>query len=230
MTHTIPRYTTPADYGRDYTDPQVFTAGVAEGWADRETDPARICWPDRQRAALIPFTVVDGRPVNPCERTGIRHGRNGLGRWGEAVTVDIGVTCTDWVGLPWLLLVQRGDGLGWALPGGFVDPGEDLARAAARELAEETGLAVPPRSLAAEAPRYVADPRASDEAWVVTVLYTADLGPLEEPPAVTGRDDAVRAAWVPAGSLDDVSRFVGAAHGGRLFPAHRDMIGDLLGR
>lgn len=42
-----------------------------------------------------------------------------------------------------LLLVQRGRGAGagrWSVPGGRVHPGETLAAAVARELAEETGL------------------------------------------------------------------------------------------
>jgi 8-oxo-dGTP pyrophosphatase MutT (NUDIX family) len=35
----------------------------------------------------------------------------------------------------------------WELPRGFIDPGEEPAAAALRELAEETGLACPPESL-----------------------------------------------------------------------------------
>lgn len=44
-----------------------------------------------------------------------------------------------------LLLVRRGHppGLGrWSLPGGRIEPGETPAQAAAREVAEETGLTV----------------------------------------------------------------------------------------
>lgn len=44
-----------------------------------------------------------------------------------------------------LLLVQRGRGpaIGrWSVPGGRVEPGETLAEAVEREVAEETGLAV----------------------------------------------------------------------------------------
>ncbi len=43
---------------------------------------------------------------------------------------------------PPLLLIQRADTGGWALPGGWVDPGETAEEALAREVLEETGLTV----------------------------------------------------------------------------------------
>ncbi|WP_322755508.1 NUDIX domain-containing protein [Frankia sp. Cas3] len=39
-----------------------------------------------------------------------------------------------------LLLIRRSDDGYWALPGGFMDPGERIAAAAVREVKEETGL------------------------------------------------------------------------------------------
>ena len=59
-----------------------------------------------------------------------------------AVTVDI-VLMTVVDRELRVLLIQRGKEPykdTWALPGGFVHPDEDLADAAARELAEETGI------------------------------------------------------------------------------------------
>ena len=41
-----------------------------------------------------------------------------------------------------ILLVRRADNGRWAVPGGFMEPGESAAEACAREVLEETGLRV----------------------------------------------------------------------------------------
>ncbi|WP_320069026.1 NUDIX domain-containing protein [Micromonospora sp. RTGN7] len=217
---------------RVYTDPSVL-AGIAAGatWADPEMDPTRIDWPARQAAAAIPFPVIDGRPVNPCESTGVRHGRNLLGHWGEQVCADAIVTAGDAHGCRWLLLVERGDGNGWALPGGYVDPGEDFTDAAVRELVEETGLVVDRAQdhYVTMPARYVPDPRASDEAWMVTVPTRFDLGSgFYLLPEVAGRDDARRAAWVPAAGYADLIGHLARVYGGAVFRAHRALLADVL--
>jgi ADP-ribose pyrophosphatase len=213
---------------RHYTHPGVLTEGVTQGWADPETDPALIDWPARQAAAAIPFAVTGGRPVNPCAVTAVRHGRNQLGRWGENAMADALVTVTCG-GQRWLLMVERGDGLGWAVPGGTVEPGETGVQAAVRELAEETGLAVPADACQAGDPLYVPDPRASDEAWAVTIPVRADLGPLAGLPFVTGADDARRAEWIRAGTYDQLVTSLSQGYGGQVFAAHTGMLRLLLG-
>lgn len=141
------------------------------------------------------------------------------------------VTATDEVGHRWVLLIERGDGRRWALPGGPVDELDRKPRyAALRELAEETGLYLPDETWIVEAPRYVPDPRASDEAYVVAVLCRTHLGsmPRNEFPAVEGAHGAASARWLPADSyyqlVEHMHRF-----GRKIFSAHGRMLVDFLG-
>lgn len=46
-----------------------------------------------------------------------------------------------------VLLIRRGDGRGWSLPGGIMEPGERIADCVVRETREETGLEVEPLRL-----------------------------------------------------------------------------------
>lgn len=77
----------------------------------------------------------------------------------------------------------------WALPGGFVEPGEDTQTAAMRELEEETGL----RDLFLEQFYTFSEPGRDPRTWVVSCGYVALLN--EEDNRVTAGDDAEDAAW-----------------------------------
>jgi 8-oxo-dGTP diphosphatase len=82
----------------------------------------------------------------------------------------------------------------WALPGGFVDEGEQVADAAPRELAEETGLHVPALELLGVYDTPGRDPRG----WTVSVVYLARV---PEELAVAGADDASDARWFAVDAL-----------------------------
>ncbi|MFJ8436552.1 NUDIX hydrolase [Kitasatospora sp. NPDC094019] len=125
-----------------------------------------------------------------------------------AVTVDV-VALTLRHGRLHVLLVERAlppyQGR-WALPGGFLRAGEEsLDDAAARELAEETGL---PGTAGAEAALSrihleqlgsYGVPTRDPRMHVISVAYLAFAPDLPDPRAGS---DAAHAAWHPVGDLD----------------------------
>jgi 8-oxo-dGTP diphosphatase len=117
-----------------------------------------------------------------------------------AVTVDI-VLLTIRADALAVLLIRRGvepfKG-SYALPGGFIQPTEDLAPAAVRELAEETGV----KDVHLEQLGSYGAPDRDPRMRVVSVAYLA-LAPNQ--PEVTAGSDAAHAEWVPVATFLDSS-------------------------
>jgi len=111
-------------------------------------------------------------------------------RWPRpALTVDVAALVRE---TPLrVLLVQRGGppfAGAWALPGGFVEEGEIVAAAAARELVEETGIEADDLLLLGVYSAPGRDPRG----WTVSIAYTLEL---DAELAAEGGDDAASARW-----------------------------------
>jgi bifunctional NMN adenylyltransferase/nudix hydrolase len=123
-----------------------------------------------------------------------------------------------------VLVVNRngfpGRGL-WAVPGGFVDRNEFIEDAMLRELAEETGIDVPPAILRSRiVAREVFDnPHRSSRGRTITHAFLIHLEPGAQP-GVAGADDAAAAEWMPLSRLDR-SRF---------FEDHHSIIRKLVSR
>ncbi|XP_035828049.1 transient receptor potential cation channel subfamily M member-like 2 isoform X2 [Aplysia californica] len=141
-----------------------------------------------------PYDVVDGLPVNPIGRTGLR-GRGALGRWGPNHAGDPIVTrwkmlddgtCAMKDGKPVLqfVAVQRKDNSLWSIPGGICSPGEEpwnILKADFSEDVHGTLLDNPEakREIMAQLDQlaalghevyngYADDPRNTDNAWLET--------------------------------------------------------------
>ena len=114
-----------------------------------------------------------------------------------AVTTDVVLFARDRRQLKILLIQRASDPYAgcWALPGGFLDAGEDLIDCAVRELREETGIRAPTLQQLHTFGRADRDPRER----VITVVYYGMLpgGPVEPQAA----SDARAARWYSANRL-----------------------------
>jgi 8-oxo-dGTP diphosphatase len=83
----------------------------------------------------------------------------------------------------------------WAVPGGFLRPGETLEDAARRELAEETGVS----EVLLEQLRVWSEPERDPRTWVITVAFTALVA--SDRLTLRAGTDAAEAAWFRADAL-----------------------------
>ena len=86
------------------------------------------------------------------------------------IAADVIIELLDAPGRPIVLIERRNPPHGWAIPGGFVDVGESLERAAVREAEEETGLKVKLKALLGNYSDPLRDPRGH----TVTAVYVAE--------------------------------------------------------
>jgi ADP-ribose pyrophosphatase len=94
-----------------------------------------------------------------------------------------------------VVLVRRKNlPLGWALPGGFVDYGERVEDAAAREALEETGLVVSVGELLG----VYSDPARDARMHTISTVFIAEA---RNPEAISAGDDAAEAQFFPLDAL-----------------------------
>jgi len=111
------------------------------------------------------------------------------------ITVDAIIELTDG---KLVLVKRRYPPSGWAIPGGFVDPGESLAEAVRREAREETSLDIEVVSIFHVYSKPWRDPRGD----TVSVVYYCRADGCPE-----GGDDAAEAVAYATDCLPDVIAF-----------------------
>ena len=119
-----------------------------------------------------------------------------------------------------VLLIQRGGHpyLGdWALPGGFVRPGETVGAAAGRELREETGV----ESGYLEQLYTFSEPGRDPRTWVMSCTHMALLGSSEI--RLKAGDDASDARWFTL-TYDQIGNDAGSDGGGIPVSPHYRMV------
>lgn len=86
------------------------------------------------------------------------------------LAADVIIELRDRADVPIVLIRRKNPPLGWALPGGFVDVGESVERAAVREAEEETALRVTLKVLLG----CYSDPRRDPRGHTASLVYIAE--------------------------------------------------------
>lgn len=217
MAERVPVDAVPYD-PPDFTHPAV---AASPPWADPPTPPAdvgqRITLFGNRKQTLEAAGLIgaDGRPCNPCGRTGIR-GRGLLGKWGPNNAADPLVTRfrPDRPGVLQIVCVKRADTGEWALPGGMTE-GKSVSDTLLAEFKEEALRVIEGNpdltdqtlqrldELFAQGGDLVyagvvgKDPRNTDNSWVETVAYHFHItDPVLKMMPLRPGDDAAGVRWV----------------------------------
>lgn len=114
------------------------------------------------------------------------------------LAADIIIELVDRPGRPIVLIERVNPPHGWAIPGGFVDPGERVEQAAVREALEETSLAVQLITLLGVYSDPLRDPRMA----TVSMVYVAQASGLPQ-----AADDARQVRICQVGQWPDQLAF-----------------------
>ncbi|KAM4535190.1 ADP-ribose pyrophosphatase, mitochondrial [Fundulus diaphanus] len=177
------------------------------------------------------YRVENGKPLNPFGRTGLT-GRGLLGRWGPNHAADPIVTRwkVDASGAKIIhsaskkpilqfVSIKRKDCGEWAIPGGMVDPGEEVSLTLQREFSEEALNTLSLKQSERDEMHkrikalfsspgfqvykgYVDDPRNTDNAWMETVAvnFHDEAGNSVSALPLQAGDDAGQVQWVDVDS------------------------------
>lgn len=115
------------------------------------------------------------------------------------------------------LVLRRKDGM-WALPGGFLDPGETFQECALREFKEEAGIDLVASELIQSVERPVAfdAPERDPRSRIISGAVVIHLWPAGERPELEAGDDAADARWLDRRELP------------RLYADHNEIIEALV--